>query len=280
MAKIQIGIGQGHGGTQPGASGKLGGKAYLEKNLVRKMTPFLLDFLNNGEKFEAKTLNDLCGKASDATWAPIQQRKDVEAMLKTRDLAAIFAYHFDSSETASPCGWSVCYNSSRAGDMEFAQKYYEGARFQGNAASININVDGNRAEHIKPRTDLAMLKIDDLVQNLAKAGLGAGAAESVANAMKEAIGTHLRTMPNLPLADTVSAALNKRQLAQYSPMALPLAAKLERSMLLSLGNEKPKMNLLLIECGFMSNIGDLKVAVDQPADIALVNYTAINRCFS
>ena len=275
---IQIGIGLGHGGTQPGASGVLNKKTYLEKDLVRKTVPFLLDFLNNGGKFGAKTLNELCGKANDATWLPIQQHKDVEKLLKTRDLAAIFVYHFDSAAPAA-CGWSFCYNSGRAGDKEFAQKYYEGARSQGNLLAPAISVDGNRAEHIKPRTGLAMLKIDDLAQNLTNAKLAPAAVAGVASAMKDAIDLHLRTAPNVPLADTVSTMLNSRALGKYAQIALPLADRLERSMLLSAGKGKPRMNLLLVECGFISNIGDLTVAVDRPADIALVNYTAINSCF-
>jgi len=282
MAKLQIGIGLGHGGKQPGASAVMNhegkNKIFLEKDLVRKMAPFLLDFLNNSGKFEAKTLNELCGKLNDATWQPVQQHKDVEAMLKSHDLAAIFVFHFDSA-VPTACGWSFCYNSGREGDMAFAQKYYEGARFQGSALSVKIDVEGNRTEHIKPRTDLAMLKIDDLVQNLEKAGLAPKAAQNVALSMKQAIDEHLRTAPARPLADTVRATLGKHRLSGYIGAALPLADKIERSMLLTVGKQKPQMNLLLVECGFLSNIGDLKAAVDRPSDIALVNYTAINNCF-
>lgn len=279
MAKIQIGIGLGHGGAQPGAVGTLGGKTYLEKSLVRKMSPFLLGFLNGDGRFEAKTLNELCGKENDATWPPLRQRKDVEAMLKARDLSAIIIFHFDSSAKPSPCGWSFCYNSNRPGDRQFAQNYYEGARDSGNGLAMKIDVDGNRAERIKPRTDLALLKTEDIVQNLRLKGLGGKGAEDVALSIRQALDLHLRANPPWPLADTVRATLSKRNLAAHSAEALPVAEKIERTMMLAFAGGKPEMNLLLVECGFLSNIGDLAVAVGRPSDIAFVNFAAVSRCF-
>jgi N-acetylmuramoyl-L-alanine amidase len=279
MQKIQIGIGIGHGGTQPGASGVLAGKSYTERGLVRKIMPPLIDLLNNSGKFDAATLNKLCGKDDNATWPPIQQRKEVAKMLESRDLDAIIVYHFNSSTSVSARGWVVCYNSNRSNDYEFAQKYYDAALQEGGLLIPKIGVAGNRAERLQPRTDLAMLKIEDIVKNLQETKIPSVDIPKVAKAVMDSLNFQLRSGSKASLAGSFFQEMDPQNRTFYYAEAAPIVKKIERAAMFSAGAAKPEMNIILVEMGFLSNQGDLKAAVERPLDLAAINFAAIEKCF-
>ena len=279
MSLIKIGIGLGHGGNQPGASGTLAGKIYLEKDLIRKIAPPLIGKLNDSGKFDAATLNKLCGKDNDATWPPIQQRKDVAKMLEGSDLAAIVVLHFNSFTSASANGWVVCYNTDRKGDYEFAKKYYDAALEEGSLLSPAIDVLGNRTAALQPRTDLAMLKIEDIVKNLTGTKIPANAIESVAKAVMDSVDIKLRSGSKAYLATLFQEEMKSKGLSQHYKEAAPIVKAMERVALLSAGIEKPEMSIILVEMGFLSNQGNLTVAVERPLDLAAINFATIDKCF-